>query len=216
MTPETEVIACPACKHPLRVPLDWLGTQVQCPECKAMFLAPVREHGKLGAPQLLSRPGAPAAAPRPKGDPMLLMPAFGLLLIGFAGLTVNVWTTVRHARDDGAATNDVLQITQQGRQTGLVNDGPEDPAARAQFDEERAARRAKVIRVLVPLFAVVSALVFYGGIAIATRRHYRMAQLGCALAMVNIANGCCIPGAVAGLWGLLMLNSDEGREHFLK
>ena len=40
MTPETEVIACPACKHLVRVPLDWLGTQVQCPECKAMFRAP--------------------------------------------------------------------------------------------------------------------------------------------------------------------------------
>ena len=26
MPPETEVISCPACKHLLRVPLDWLGS----------------------------------------------------------------------------------------------------------------------------------------------------------------------------------------------
>src|SRR6478609_8325273 len=56
MTPETEVIACPACKYLVRVPLDWLGTQVQCPECKAMFRAPVRENGKLTEAELISRP----------------------------------------------------------------------------------------------------------------------------------------------------------------
>src|SRR5947207_22781 len=90
MTPETEVIACPACKHALRVPLDWLGTQVQCPECKAMFRAPVRANGGLTEPELISRPpsaAAPAAPKRP--DLMLLVPAFGLLFCGVAGLIAN-------------------------------------------------------------------------------------------------------------------------------
>lgn len=218
MTPETEVIACPACKHLLRVPLDWLGTQVQCPECRAMFRAPVRAGGGLAEPELLSRPvspGAPGAARR-KPDVMLLLPAFGLLLIGFAGFAINTWYTVRYARDADAAKQDVFRIIQDGRKVGLATDGPEEPGARQQFDDERAAERAKYVRPAVPLFAVVSGLVFYGGVAIVTRRHYRMAQIGCALAVVNLAHGCCIPGALAGVWGLLMLRSDEGREHFLR
>lgn len=216
MTPETEVIACPTCKHLVRVPLDWLGKQVQCPECKAMFLAPVRVDGKLTEPELISRP-APVGAPvRRQFDVMLLLPAFGLLFLGFAGVVVNTWNTVRYFSDADAAKQDVLRIIHEARQAKLLTDGPEEPAAQQKFDEERAAKRAKSIRVLVPLFAVMSTFVFYGGIAIITRRHYRLAQLGCALAVVNIANGCCFPGAVFGLWGLLMLSSDEGREHFVR
>jgi hypothetical protein len=65
-----------------------------------------------------------------------------------------------------------------------------------------------------PLSLAVSAAVFLGGLSIALRWNFRLAQLGCVLAMLNIANGCCIPGAVAGLWGILMLNSEEGRGHF--
>src|SRR5262245_45867442 len=114
MTPETEVIACPACKHLLRVPLDWLGTQVQCPECKAMFRAPVRADGKLTEPELISRPAAPASAPAPrKLDAMLLLPAFGLLFCGIAGFVVGAWNTVRYVGNADAAKQDVLRIMQE-------------------------------------------------------------------------------------------------------
>ena len=155
----------------------------------------VRAGGELTEPELLSRPASPAVTAPRKPDVMLLLPAFGLLLLGFAGLAINTWNAVRYARDAAAAKEDVLRIIQDGRKGGAVADGPEEPGAREKFDEARAAEWAKPIRLLVPLFAVVSGLVFYGGVAIVTRRHYRMAQLGCALAVVNLANGCCIPGA---------------------
>ena len=215
--PETEVIACPACKHLVRVPLDWLGQQVQCPECKAMFLAPVREGGKLTEPVLLSSP-APAAPANPRQgmDPMLLLPAFGLLVLGFAGFVVGAVLTYRYFKDPLEATDDVLMLIKESRKRGLMTQGPEEPEARAEFDKDLARRRTPAVRVLVPVFAVVSALIFYGGVAIATRRHYRMAKLACVLALVNVPYGCCFPGVLVGLWGLLMLNSDEGREHFLR
>jgi hypothetical protein len=60
----------------------------------------------------------------------------------------------------------------------------------------------------------VSAAVFVGGLSVVRRRNYRFAQIACVLAAVNVAHACCVPGALFGLWGLLMLNSDEGREHF--
>ena len=36
------------------------------------------------------------------------------------------------------------------------------------------------------------------------------------LASLNFVHACCVPGALAGVWGLLMLGSDEGREHFAR
>lgn len=181
-----------------------------------MFRAPVRVDGKLTEAELLSRPASATDGPkrRPRMDVMLLLPAFGLLFVGFAGLAVGGMNTMRFLGDGNAAKQEVLQLFQEARKRGLLTDGPQEPDARAKFDDERAAQSAKSIRVIVPLFAVVSGFVFYGGIAMATRRHYRMAQLGCVLAMVNLAYGCCVPGAFAGLWGLLMLGSEEGREHF--
>ena len=55
-----------------------------------MFRAPVRDAGgKLTEAELLSRPApATATAPR-KPDVMLLLPAFGLLLCGIAGMLIN-------------------------------------------------------------------------------------------------------------------------------
>ncbi len=216
MTPETEVIACPACKHLVRVPLDWLGTQVQCPECKAMFRAPVKVDGKLTEPELISRPASTAApAAPPKADVMLLLPAFGLLFCGIAGAIVNgvllFYFLADPAGAKGWARNQVPALRQAG--FGTPNLPKEEEAAE---DEKNAEQLAKTYRWLIPLSFLVSATVFTGGLSIVRRRNYRLAKIACVLAAVNVAHGCCVPGAFAGLWGLLMLNSDEGREHFLK
>lgn len=214
MPSETEVISCPACKHLVRVPADWLGQTVQCPECKATFTAPVRDGDRLTDPVLLSGPpdARPAAAGRARGDTMLMLPAFGLMVLGIASVVVNVYTGVRYARDPAAAEREIVQIL--GAWRGAPELGEKvDEETRAQ-EQELVERSVRTVRVVVPICAVVGGLVFYGGLAIVRRRHYRMAQLGCVLASVNLANGCCVPGAIVGLWGLLLLLSDEGREHF--
>ncbi len=214
MTPETEVIACPACRHLVRVPLDWLGTQVQCPECKAMFRAPVRDAGgKLTEPELISRPvPATATAPR-KPDLMLLLPAFGLLLCGIAGTLINGWLVSVFLTDPAGAKGWARNQMPALRNAGFGKPGtPEEMAAE---DERNAEQVANVNRWLVPVSLVVSVAVFAGGFAIVRRRGYRFAKLACVLAALNFAHMCCLPGALFGLWGLLMLSSDEGREHFL-
>ena len=213
MTPETEIIACPACKHLLRVPLDWLGTQVQCPECKAMFRAPVRADGKLTEQELISRPAAPAAAPR-KPDAMLLLPAFGLLFCGITGAIVNGVFQYQFFTDPAGAKGWARSQMPALRQAGFGTPGtPEEQAAE---DERNADQLARVYQRVVPVSLLVSVVIFAGGLSMALRRNYRLAKVACVLASLNMAHGCCIPGALAGLWGLLMLSSDEGREHFLK
>lgn len=212
---ETEVTPCPACRHLVRVPIDWLGQSVQCPECQARFRAPTRGESGLTAPVLLSGPPGAGPAARPKADLMLTLPAFGLMFVGLASLAVNGVKSFEYLTRPGAAEQDVLTLTEQARQRGYVADGPEQPDEQQRFDQARAADYAQKIRILMPAFTVVGGLVFYGGLAIVLRRHFRMAQLGCALAVFNFANGCCIPGAVFGVWGLLMLMSEEGRGHFV-
>ena len=215
MAPETEVISCPACKHLLRVPLDWLGTQVQCPECKALFRAPVRgAEGQLTDPELISRPAStPAAVPR-KPDIMLLLPAFGLLLCGVASAIVNGVLLYTFLTDPAGALgwsrNQMPALRNAGFGTPNL---PEEQ--RVAEDEKNTQQLANVYRWLIPVSLFVSLVVFAGGVSIVRRRHFRLAKLACVLASLNVAHACCIPGALFGLWGLLMLGSDEGREHFL-
>ncbi len=209
MAAETEVIGCPACRHLVRVPADWLGQTVQCPECQAKFTAPIRDGERLTEAVLLDAPPKPASSVPSRGklDVMLLLPAFGLMLVGFASFAVNSWNTVRYARDPAAAEQDVTAIVKAWKGQQPAADGAKTP-------EQEAAELAPKIRAFVALFAVVGAFEFAGGLAMAFRRNYRVAQLACVLASLNLANGCCVPGAVFGLWGLLMMRSDEGRAHF--
>jgi hypothetical protein len=213
MTPETEVISCPACKHLLRVPADWLGTQVQCPECRAMFKAPVRDGDRLTDPELVSAPtDSPPAPRRGRLDPMLLIPAFGLLLVGVSGLVVNCYQAAQFHLNPEAAKEGLKAQFAALRQAGFGKDDPEDE--REKLDAERADKAAGALRVALPVFAAVSAGAFAGGLAMALRRGYRVAVLGCVLAPLNVVGLCCVPGGVFGLWGLVMLLSAEGREHF--
>jgi hypothetical protein len=214
MALETEVILCPACAHLLRVPLDWLGQTVQCPECKAMFKAPVRNGNALTAPELISRPPVVVGSQRKNLDAMLLLPALGLLLCGVMGVIVNGVFLGKLVFDRDGGREWAMNQTLALRKWGVETPGP--PETKERRDEQDAMQLLRLYRWFIPLSLVVSIGVFLGGLSIALRWNYWLAQVGCVLAMVNIANACCIPGAVAGLWGLLMLNSEEGRGHFRK
>lgn len=214
MPPETEVISCPACNHLLRVPLDWLGQTVQCPECGARFKAPVRDGDGFTQPELLARPDPTPVAPRKKLDALLLLPAFGLLFCGVAGVIVNGMLTYRFLADPAGSKEAIRDQLAKLREQGF---GADDPAAdRDKLDDARAGQMVRAMCWVLPIFAAVSTLVFLGGVSIALRWNYHLARVGCVAAALNVPHFCCVPGAVAGLWGLLMLNSGEGREHFGK
>ena len=216
MTPETEVISCPACKHLVRVPADWLGTTVQCPECRAKFTAPVRDGDHLTDPVLLSAPPANPAPARPKADPFLLLPAWGLMLVGLAAVVADGVLFVRFvAAPDGGRGWLRDQMPEIARM-GLA------PTPPGETEDQRREREEQAVEALAPRLrwvwlaaAAAGGLTAAGGLAIVRRRNYRLAQLGCVAAAVNAPNLCCLPGAVFGLWGLLMLMGDEGRSHFV-
>ncbi len=215
--PAEEVISCPACRHLLRVPADWLGTEVQCPECRSMFRAPVRDGDRLTDAVLLSRTAAAEAAapPRRRSDLMLSLPAFGLLIVGVAGVLVNGFTAARSVLDpDGVKAAVRAQVVDKLRQHGSFDADPPGADVREQLDDERAAQAVEMFQVVTGAFAVVSAGEFVGGLALVRGRGYWLAVLGCVLAIVNFPNLCCVPGAVFGVWGLVLLFTPEGRAHF--
>ncbi|MCS7021799.1 MAG: zinc-ribbon domain-containing protein [Gemmataceae bacterium] len=211
----TEVIRCPACHHLLRVPMEWLGAAVQCPECQARFRAPVRQGDHLSEPELLAGPvGASCSSPSgtAAADPALWLPAYGLIVCGLAGLIINLFLTWRLFHDPVAARAYVQQQIERLRDWGFGNDEPEEE--RADRDEQRTDLAMRHLPWIVPTCTVAAALALAGGVSIALRWNYRLAQLGCVAAALNLVGLCCLPGALVGLWGLLLLQSDEGREHF--
>jgi hypothetical protein len=212
----TEVISCPACRHLLRVPVEWLGEAVQCPQCRARFRAPIRHGDRLTEPELLE----PTKASSPSGpeggtgsaDAALWLPAYGLIVCGLAGLIVNVLISWRlHSDPEGSRAYIQGQVAQL-RQWGFGEEEAEEQ--RPQQDAERVAWAMRHLPWIVPASAVLAALALLGGISIALRWNYRLAQIGCLAAGLNLVGLCCLPGAIVGLWGLLLLQSEEGRGHF--
>src|SRR5205823_2521833 len=99
-----------------------------------------------------------------RADLMLLLPAFGLMLTGFASVAVNGVKTVEYLRDPAAAAADFAAVQKQW----------------GAADAERvAAENAGTIRAVIAACAVIGVVEFYAGLAMVLRRHYRMAQVGC-------------------------------------
>lgn len=213
----TEVIACPACRHLLRVPVAWLGEAVQCPQCRARFRAPVRQGERLSEPELLEAGGAAAAGNqggRGAGAPdaALWLPAYGLIVCGLAGLIVNVLITWRLHSDPEGSRAYVQHQIERLREWGFGADEAE--AEQPQRDAERGEWAMRHLPWIVPASAGAAALALLGGLSIALRWNYRLAQIGCLAAGLNPVGLCCLPGALVGLWGLILLQSEEGRGHF--
>ena len=61
---------------------------------------------------------------------------------------------------------------------------------------------------------VTSLLAALSGFCILRGRWYWVALFGCVAAMTTVGQACCIPGTIAGLWGILALVRDDGRAHF--
>lgn len=207
--PETEVIACPACKHVVRIPADWLGQTVQCPECKATFTAPKREGDSLGEAVLLSpseSDGSKPTARRPV-DGALWIPAFALMLLGIVSLVVNTLTIAEIVRDPAKFEEQKkAQAAEMAKQLG--QDAKE-------VGEENPGTRWPVLLGVLIWSVLCGGMSFAGGLAMVLQKGYRVAQIGSALAILNFAGFCCVPGLFVGMWSLSLLRTPEGREHFL-
>ncbi|MGL4424384.1 MAG: hypothetical protein ACRCZF_27260 [Gemmataceae bacterium] len=212
---EAIVVACPACRTPVAVPTEFLGQVVHCLKCQATFRAPT-------AP---TEPAALLKRPRGKIPPLLLIPLYGLLLLGFAGVATNLFLAYEFRTNPEAAKNYSRGVIRQLAETKPPGEAPKEKdkaqerseqfwAEQDAKVEEAAAQMAPYLQPMQLPFALVSAGVLAGGLAFAFRKPYWLGFLGCICAIVNVNQACCIPGAVVGLWGLFALISEEGRHYF--
>jgi hypothetical protein len=203
MSQETEVISCPACRHLVRIPADWLGQTVQCPECKARFTAPARIDGKLGDAVLLDAPQPDAKPLPPRPDGSLWMPAFALMLLGVASLIAN-----GHTLYSMATSRDEHLRMIQANAAGAAEQMGQDPGA--------VQAEVSVPRVMGAAIwgTICGGSSFAAGVCIVLRRGWWIARTGSVLAFLNLPGLCCVPGAFAGGFAWAMLGTEEGRAHF--
>jgi hypothetical protein len=206
MPPETEVISCPACRHAVRIPTDWLGTTVQCPECQATFTAPRREGDSLTAAVLISASPHSHSPRRKPADSAIWIPAFGLMLLGVISLIVNGITAVEIARDPVRFEQRKKQEAEEVLKSMGLNQQAvgNNPGANWRF-----------LAALSGWGILCGAASFAGGLGMALRKWYWLACLGSGLAIVNVAGCCCVPGAFFGVWALALLRTEETRKHFM-
>lgn len=88
-------------------------------------------------------------------------------------------------------------------------------AMRADADERTALGWAPWIYPSRLVFIGISAISALGGLCMLLGRGYILAMLGCIAGILNINElGCCFIGAIAGVWGILVLVRDDGRRYF--
>ncbi len=220
----TEVIFCPSCNHKLRVPEELMGRPVQCPQCRATFLAPPPPVGggeRLPEPPL-PRPQTTPAITRemppesefeePRRRPPtfdaydLNEPEFGprpepnegkVLAPAFVLLAVSL-----------------LGMLANGFQVVMVGFMPNfwrQVKAANPFGQQNADTASIVVGAI---FFAVSLFVAIGSMSMMKRRLYPIAVLGALAAMVDIGNCCCILSAPAGIWAMIVLFQPDVRASF--
>lgn len=204
---------CPACATTLRVPDAFRGKVVTCLECRVNLLAPPLGSG-------LSLTTLPPAAAKGGFPPRIFIALAALTLLGFAGLIVNGYYAYQFTTDPAAleryADSTLLQMGAIQMFGAPKKDEPAgwDPETTNRRAREWVAERGPTMTNMAYLFAGVSLIELLGGFAIALRKPYWFAWVGCVAAVANLNHGCCFPGLVAGLWGAAVLFSDEGRRYF--
>lgn len=197
-----EVIFCPSCNNKLRVPEELMARPVQCPQCRATFLAPpppvtapVPENEPRERPRPPSfqvedfdRPEEPASE---GSDAKILAPAFVLLAVAVLGMLLNV-----------------VQIAV----VGFMPNFWKQFKAASPFQQAAGTDQSYII--FATIFFLVSLTSAFGAVSMMKRRLYPIAILGSLAAIFNIGQCCCILGAPIGIWALIVLFQPDVRASF--
>jgi hypothetical protein len=217
----TEVIFCPSCNNKLRVPEELMARPVQCPQCRATFLAPPPSLGPVPPPLpapaeqpsgAITRQAPPEAeAPEPRrpptfdsydlnepdrmpaepNDAKVLAPAFVLLAVSALGMLLNA-----------------VQIVIVGFMPKLWKQ------AQASSPFMKGGGGDETYLLVGGFFFLVSLAAAFGSISMMKRRLYPLALLGSFAAIFNLGQCCCLLSAPVGIWALIVLVQPDVRASF--
>jgi hypothetical protein len=218
------IIRCPACLLPISVDSAMIGSRGRCSDCHAQFVLNAAADGSPTPKQLSTYPK------------MLIIPTVGLLLLGISGLVVNGYLALlfwlKPGEDLAYSRAQLVQLrTMRALSHGSKPDPDWEHSARAAMSGVAAAaytaRIAEdiadepVAQIWAPnmlriqtVFVFVSLFVLLGGILVLRGKLYYLTFVCCLAAMLNFNHLCCIPGAIVGIWGIVMLARDDIRSHF--
>ena len=207
------LLPCPSCRTNLKVPDELRGKVITCLECNALLISsPLVDEAALSL--------APPSAVRGGFPPRIFIAMAALIFLGIAGAFVNGYYAIQFHNDPEALERYADSTLAQ--MVSIQMFGAKQKDVDEKWDAETTRRRAKEwvaehgerMKTMAYVFLAVSVVVVVGGLAFAFQKPYWLAWVGCVVAMANLNHGCCFPGVVAGIWGMSVLFSNEGRRYF--
>jgi hypothetical protein len=211
-----ELIRCPACDHALRLPPEFFGQTVECPQCGNRFAAPL----PASAPTVRAAGQPPIVIPeQPFADPSraaerLRAPATILLVLSIINLLWNCWGVIsaRGIVADPAAF--------EAQWHDMIDQRPDLPAdqrtkMKEMFSAQMIRDNSTPILVVSGFLVLASFLTVAGCIQMLRFRAYPLCVLGSILALnpINMCP-CCLLEAPFGLWCLIVLMNSDVRSAF--
>jgi hypothetical protein len=194
---ETDILYCPACQGKVRIPRSLLGTQVQCPRCTAVFLAPPPPT-EFAQPSSYSEPERLIPQDEftnsPRSNIGVTFAGVGLILMALLSLLACV-------------SRLIVAVNPQIMQAIMEN----NPLGRPPQEVDMKT----IFLVWGGLFSVVSIVGFIGGVAMLLRKGYPLAIIGSVATILNFADCFCLPfNFFVGIAALVTLLMPAARSHF--
>lgn len=211
-----DVIQCPSCHRPLRVPDELVGLPVKCPDCGMVFLTvtgtPASPTAPASVPPSQVTATAPTVSPVARGIPEPFFaddrastavggPGVALLIVGILGLIASSFSLLA-----------VLGMDHEKFMEGFKSQMEDVPPE--QVEEMGRLIVGPAAGVIHGVFVAISLLVLLGAVMMLRRRFYPLAVLGSVLAMINLETCCCVLGLPVGFWSLLVLMRADVQETF--
>jgi hypothetical protein len=228
------LIRCPTCRRKLRVPDELLARNVECPDCRAVFVAEVEsEDVEPAAPRARTAATRSSStieietddrrdeddedvprryrrrARRAQARDDVAGPAVGLVTVAAIDILLAFYFIFMSlvTAANGPEARGKLE------RGPAPNQGPVEPKADPEEEAERIVGSAVIV-----LWGVVcllcGILTMIGGLLMKGLRGYSLALTCSALTVVPCTAPCCLAGVPIGIWSLVVLSRSEVRAAF--
>jgi len=212
--------ACPQCQKKLRVPANAVGKSIRCPNSSNVVAEPAETGTTAEPPKLRPQPRPPEPEPEPDSyeEPSRDDDE--------DDYRERRWPRIERHRSAGgafmAAAICLLMVAGLGLAFDLFGvcfavlapEQPINPQDPPLVQEIQNNLHGPVASAGQGFFALLSAVTIIGSIQMLRQKTWGFALAACLLSMVNVGNCCCVLGLPVGIWGLILLLSQDVKDRF--
>jgi hypothetical protein len=233
-----------ACSQPLKLPSEAVGQPLSCPHCRSALRVELTPEGTLASVTLAAAGWRVPRQFFVPGLALLMVGLTAILMNGYLAwqCRADAAFALEYARnrahdlrngeelnfnsneekpDDDEKTKERKKRKREAKEAtsdelfGALAGSAAAYSVPANADERTAQLWAPWIYPSRFVGMALGAISAVGGYCMLRGRGYLVAFAGCIAAAVNVNElACCVPGAIAGFWGILMLVRDDGRRYF--